>query len=129
MPWIEPCDEWPNAGWPGHYKWPLLLSDDTVMGRNIQYAKERRRLIGQLREETLSYQKECGNRKDIDGARFFREVASDLMKQYRGWEGAIKIIEDDVNNYTHSHVSEAIAPYVDRALKFMDLQKADNNYL
>lgn len=113
--------DYPDTGWPAHYVWPAVLSDDTVCGKHVEYAKHQRKLIGQHREELLRYQKECGKQKDIETARFFREEASEAMKQYRGWDSAIKVIEDE-NDYRHQHISEQIAPYVDMALAFMDLQ-------
>jgi hypothetical protein len=102
----------------------MELSDDTVLGRNIDYAKQQRKEIGQLREEFLGYQKLCGQQKDIDTTRYFRDECAELMKQYRGWDSAIKIIEGD-NDYWHSHVSEQIAPYVDRAFGLMELATAE----
>lgn len=122
MPWI-PYQK-PPGEVPAHYEWPLVLSDDTVLGRNNEYAKEQRRAIGRFREELLKYQKECGQRKDMETARFFRDEASETMKQFRGWEGAIKVIED-ANDWLHSHVAEQIAPYVDRAFALMELQSTE----
>lgn len=131
MPWVEGYKEEPS-----HYTWNMKihrdvdgwgnwglfsLSDDTVLGKNIEYAKNQRKLIGQHREELLAFQKECGQHRDIETARFFREEAAEAMKQYRGWDCAIKIIEGD-NDWKHGCVTEPIAPYVDRALEFMDLQ-------
>lgn len=113
MPWIEG-----NKENPSYYAWPKGLSDDTVLGRNIEYAKSQRKIIGQLREEIIGFQKAC-DRNDIEGARFFSVQAADLMKQYRGWDGAIKVIEDEYD-WMHRHISEQIAPYVDQAFLFME---------
>jgi hypothetical protein len=119
MPWIPHCD--PPGETPAHYSWrELVLSDDTVLGLNIEYAKEQRKQIGQLREHIVSAQKQCGKERDIDGARSLSDIAADLMKQYRGWDGAINIIEGD-NDFWHGHVAEPIAPYVDRAFAFIEL--------
>lgn len=118
MPWVKAHYQYPDTGWPAHYEWPRVLNDDTILDRNTDHAKEQRRKAGQLREEILGYQNECGKRKDIEGARYFRDVASELMKEYRGWEGAIKLMDD--NDWKHGHISEQIAPYVDRALYSMD---------
>lgn len=119
MPWMVAAN--PPGELPAHYKWPQVLSDDTVLGRNIEYAKTKRKESGQFREQLLKFQKECGQRKDMETARFFREEASEAMKQFRGWDAAIKIIEGD-NDFWHHHISEHIAPYVDSALNMMDLQ-------
>lgn len=118
MPWVKAHDKYPDTGWPAHYEWPSILSDETVLDRNTEYAREKRKKVGQLREEMLGYQNECGKRKDIEGARYFRNVAAELMKEYRGWEGAIKLMGD--NDWKHSHISELIAPFVDMALTEMD---------
>ena len=120
MPWIPATSA--SGETPAHYCWiGLVLSDDTVCGRNIEYGKAHRKKIGQYREEFLKFQKECGQRKDIETARFFRDKAAELMKQYRGFDLAIKIIEGG-DDWKHNHVSEQIAPYVDAAFAIMDYE-------
>lgn len=121
MPWIFATN--PPGATPSHYKWPQVLSDDTVLGRNIDHAKEQRKEIGQIREGIVACQKEAGKDKNIKFARDLSEISSDLLKQYRGWDAAIKIIEGD-NDHWHGHVAEPIAPYVDRAFAFMELSQA-----
>lgn len=73
----------------------------------------------------LGLQKACG-RTDIDGARFFSREASDLMKQYRGWDCAIAWIEGKpgMDSWRHELVAEPIAPYVDRAFGEIDLYQS-----
>lgn len=78
---------------------------------DIEFAKKRRRETGQLREELLTYQEFCGKNKDYDGARYFKEIANELLKEYRGWDGAIIWIETSKSD----NISEQIAPYVDNA--------------
>lgn len=119
MPWIIAHGQYPHTGWPAHYVWPAVVTDATVLNHNTEYARRKRKECGQLREEMLCYQNECGKRKDIEGARYFRGMAAELMKEYRGWEGAIKLMDD--TDWKHSHISEQIAAYVDRALSLMDL--------
>lgn len=120
MPWITHCK--PPGETPAHYSWlMMILSDDTVLGRNIEYAKAQRKEIGQIRESIVAMQKEAGKDKNIRLARDLSEIGSDLLKQYRGWDAAIKIIEGD-NDCWHNHVAEPIADYVDQAFYFMDLQ-------
>lgn len=113
MPWIKEYDR-------AYYSCPLVLSDDVWKLIYIWYPKDQRKAAGQLREEMLGYQKICEKLKDFDTARYFREASSELMKQYRGWESAIKIIQGDGDDYWHSHVSEPIAPYIDRSLEAID---------
>lgn len=126
MPWIPAHKNYPDTGWPAHYSWlHMTLSDDNVLGHNIEYAKQKRKEAGQLRELLLNAQKECGKRKDIEGARYFRDMAAEYMKEYRGWDSAIKIVLEDANDWTHSHVSEPIAPYVDRSFMAMECQLGD----
>ena len=121
MPWIKADKGYPDTGKPSYYTtFGIVMSDDTSLGRHIEYMKEQRKKAGQLREEMLGYQKVCGQQKDIETARFFREIASDLMKEYRGWDSAIIIIEGD-GDWKHGHVTEPIAPYVDMAFHFTDL--------
>lgn len=115
MPWIAGDKDEPS-----YYTWPAVLSDDTVLGKNVGFAKLQRKLIGQIREEIISYQKSCG-KNNIEGSRYFGKESAELMKQYRGWDGAIKVIEDE-NDWMHRHISQQIAPYVDRAFALMDLQ-------
>ena len=95
MPWIPYCK--PPGETPAHYSWLRgVLSDDTVLGRNIEYAKGQRKKSMQFREE-----------------------AAEAQKEFRGWDSAIKIIEGD-NDYWHGHIAEPIAPYVDRAFEMME---------
>jgi hypothetical protein len=116
MPWNK--GNTPPGETPAHYEWPRVLSDDTVLGRNIEYAKQRRKELGQLREELLKAQTICGENKDIEFARYFREEAARVMKEYRGFDSAIKMIDE--SNWLHPHISEQIAPYVDMAFEQMD---------
>jgi hypothetical protein len=123
MPWIEATR--PPGEVPAHYEWPSPLSDETILGKNIEYAQQKRKELGQLREGLLNAQNVCGKNKDIEWARYFREEAARVMKEYRGWDGAIKMIDD--NDWMHRHITDQIAPYVDEALYFMDLQTTTNN--
>lgn len=75
--------------------------------KELEYAKQQRKGVGQLREEILGLQKVCGQMREIEIAKFLRESASDLMKQYRGWDMAIKWSEGDAWD-----VSEDIGPFV-----------------
>ena len=84
------------------------------------YARSKRKIIGQEREEILRFQSACRKQKDMDGARYFRDVAAELQKQYRAWDFCVKWLEGDNINWRHEQVSEAIAPYCDRA--FSDMQ-------
>lgn len=118
MPWIKHIN--PPGEVPAHYKMPISLSDDTVLGRNNEYAKEQRKKCGQLREELLKLQKECEQEKNIEAAKFCRNEAAEILKQFRGWDGAIKVIEE--NDFWHKCIAEQIAAYVDRAFVFMELQ-------
>jgi hypothetical protein len=43
-----------------------------------------RKSWAQHRDEMLIFQKECGQRKNIEGAKFFKDAASDALKHYRG---------------------------------------------
>lgn len=128
MPWWSaPRDEngvRKDVGWPDHYQWPLVLSDATVLGHHLDYAKSQRKKIGQIRESVIATQKQCGKDRDIENARFLSDMGADLMKQYRGWNAGIKMIEDEeFTKWPRIDISEQIAPYVDRAFDFMGLQE------
>lgn len=49
---------------------------DAVNQRRIAWARHR--------DEMLAFQKECGQRRDVDGAKFFKAEATEAMKRYRG---------------------------------------------
>lgn len=107
---------------PARYKLPAPLSDDTLLGRNIAYAVEKRKTISQLREGLLATKKQIGkeNRED---ARYLSELCSDFMKQYRGWDFCIKWIEGnpDCVNWRTPTMQEEIAPYADKAFYELDM--------
>lgn len=127
MPWVPYCK--PPGETPAHYAWPKVLPDCVVLGEPeiIEYAKDRRKEISQIRESLLPVQKECGKNKDIENARFISELCADLMKQYRGWDAAIKMIEDaEFTKWPRPGIAEQIAPYVDRAFDWIDLYSARN---
>lgn len=119
MPWC------PHLGPPGeipaHYWPPNFLPDDVVLGRQycVDYAKQRRKEVGQHRELLLRYQADCGKSGDREGAKFFKDEAADAMKQYRGWDFSIRYMEGDpmMIDWRRKDVSEPIAPYLDRAFE------------
>jgi len=85
-----------------------------MLGRNIHIAKEKRAESMREREEILKIQKEFQKNKDYETAKWFSGMASEMLKEYRGWDACIKLIEgEDVQ------ISEQIAPYVDRAFGFL----------
>jgi hypothetical protein len=111
MPWYKST----NPNWASEYRFPKVISDDTMLGRNIHIAKAKRAETMREREAILKGQKELAEMKDYVAAKWVGGVASDLLKQYRGWDACIKLIEmnEDVQ------ISEQIAPYVDRAFNFL----------
>ncbi len=111
MPWIKHIENYPP-----HYGWVHSVSDDTWLGRNIEHAVLKRRETGQTRELMLGYQKMCEQQKDYETARYFRSVASDLQKEYRGYDCAIRLIMEGKKD----NISEEVAPYVDRAINAME---------
>jgi hypothetical protein len=86
-----------------------------MLGRNIHIAKDKRAESMRDREEILKIQKEFQKNKDYETAKWFSGMASEMLKEYRGWDACIKLIEmnEDVQ------ISEQIAPYVDRAFSFL----------
>lgn len=121
MPWYKSPDIDIE---PSRYICPKVLSDDTVLGRNISYAKQQRKELGQLRELLLVVQKEVG-RSDRDAARYLGQLSADIMKQWRGFDCAIRIVEGDEGcaDWRMTKVQEEIAPYVDASFYSIDEQK------
>lgn len=71
------------------------------------------------REAMLGFQKECGARKDIKGAKFFKEEAAEALKEYRGACACIGHLRPDWLGdcpYVESKaIPPEIVPYVYRA--------------
>ena len=105
MPWIKAKykDD------PDGYTYPYV-SDDVVHGKLIHIAIAERKRLMQAREAVLREQKRIG-RENRERAKMLAFVASELLKMYRGYDGAIKIIRD--NN--DGEIQKEIAPYVDNA--------------
>lgn len=115
MPWKYGYRDNPN-----HYVWPDGLSDDVVLGRKIQIAMDKRKEVAQIREQLLATQRAIG-RDDREGARYLSELASDMLKQYRGYDAAIKMITDaKFTEWPRPMIQEEIASYVDRAFDVME---------
>ncbi len=116
MTWIKSTDSTP-----AHYTMRgLVLSDDTWCGKNVDELKRKRKEQMQWREELLQFQKVCEKQKDFNTARYFREEAAHSMKRFRGYDLAIKIVENGLNA-TQPDISEPIAPFIDRAFYEIDL--------
>lgn len=123
MPWHKATKN--DDSQPSHYEWPGVLPDAVLLGHKylMEYAKGQRKEIGQIREMIIIEQKRCGEKGEIQNARFLSDIGADLMKQYRGWDAAIKLIVDEkFTKWPHPGISEQITPYVDEAFYFMDLQ-------
>lgn len=109
MPWIKAKYKDDPDGYTHPY-----VSDDVVHGRLIHIAIAERKRLMQAREAVLREQKRIG-REDREKAKMLAFVASELLKMYRGYDGAVKIITgDDVE------VQKEIAPYADNAFYHMD---------
>lgn len=134
MPWIRD-----NSDDPEMYGWPAILPDEVVCGHNniMQYAKQKRKETGQLREEFTNRQKKLS--KDIVKnrlpvvidknkilARYYGQLCADLMKEYRGWDAAIKLM-DGAMVWPYTNISEQIALYVDRAFGELDCFSAQRD--
>lgn len=121
MPWYPATK--PPGEQPARYAYPSPLPDCVILGAHevMEYAKSQRKEISQIREDIITTQKAIG-REDREGARYLSELASGLLKQYRGWDAAIGIIEgrEGYHDWRKTKIQEEIAPYVDRAFWFMD---------
>ncbi len=121
MPW---CIGAEDGSYPALYSRPSGLPDCVILGTPeiMERAKAERKEVGQIRESVLATQKAIG-REDRDGARYLSELASDLLKQYRGWDAAIGIMEgrEGYHDWRKTKIQEEIAPYVDRAFWFLDV--------
>lgn len=124
MPWVKLSDD---DSFCAEYRTPIF--GDHVLNE-YENAKIWRKYWGQFREFLIKTQGECGKQKDFDTARYYREEASYAMKQYRGWDAAIKWIEGDVSMTwpATKNVSEEIAPYVDRAFAYLDYGIVPSEY-
>jgi hypothetical protein len=110
MPWCKST----NPNWASEYKFPKVISDETMLGRNIHIAKDKRAETMREREAILKGQKELAEMKDYVAAKWVGGVASEMLKEYRGWDACIKLIEgEDVQ------IAEQIAPYVDIAFSYL----------
>ena len=109
MPWIRAKykDD------PDGYAMPYV-SSDVFLGRLIHIAIAERKRLMQAREAVLREQKRIG-REDRERAKMLAFVASELLKMYRGYDGSIKMITDNV-----CEVQKDIAPYADNAFYHMD---------
>lgn len=76
--WTSPRDDSKTSV----HKWRLsaYLPQDSGMLEALQSLRKR---FARERDEMIGLQKECGARGDRDGARFFKEEASDRLKLYR----------------------------------------------
>lgn len=121
MPWL-PAPE--DESQPARYGWPAVLPDCVVLGHPhiIEYARQQRKDVVLIRESLIATQKAIG-REDREGARYLADMASDLLKQYRGWDAAIGIIEgkEGYHDWRKQKIQKEIAPFVDRAFHFMEL--------
>ena len=58
------------------YAFYTCCEPDEVDRKRIYWANHR--------DEMLSYQKECAKAKDFEGAKFFKQEATEALKHYRG---------------------------------------------
>jgi hypothetical protein len=112
MPWIQKTDLTP-----AHYRVPswLYIPSST----QVDAAKQLRKEATQHREYALEQQKAAAKEKNFEIAKHFSLVAAEVLKEYRGYDLAIRWIEGDTT--MQEHVSEPIAVYVDRAFSNIDL--------
>lgn len=59
---------------------PYYLGGDADTGGKINTV---RKAAQARRDEMLTFQKECGSRRDAEGAKFFKLEAADALKEYR----------------------------------------------
>lgn len=111
MPWIKGDKANPDL-----YVTPFI-SDDVVLGKEdvLERAKGMRKELGQLREGLLAVQKEIG-REDRENAKELGQMASELLKDFRGIDFVIKYMEGhtDYIAWNTNKIQEEIAPYADR---------------
>lgn len=129
MPWhVGPPDKSSPSRWQARPYATAYGFDDGDMS----YAKENRAALARDKETMDKYQKQFG-RDDREMARFFGEQASELLKEYRGWDLAIRWLngEEAVYCWRSPAVSDKIAPYLDRALDFIIFRetKLQSNFL
>lgn len=108
MPWIPGYKSEPSK-----YVIPCSIACFTEV--EIEYAKQQRKEVAQIRELMLQAQKTCT--EDKESAKYFKDAAADYLKQYRGWDYAIAWAEGNMSK----EMSESIAPYADRAFWIMDI--------
>jgi hypothetical protein len=116
MPWWKSKDD----SWPSHYVWPSPLCDDTVTGKRLGIAVGERKQLMQAREGLLAAQKQVGRENRLQ-AKELGQYAADLLKRYRGYDAAIKLLQcAEFTKWPRSMIQEEIAPYVDAALMHME---------
>lgn len=72
-----------NTGPADLYTQKFFLDEALDGPRVARIISDQRILWMRHREEVLAFQKDCASRKDIEGARFFKEEAAHAMKHYR----------------------------------------------
>jgi hypothetical protein len=116
MAWVEAVN--PPGETPAHYEFPNIMSDVVVLGHSsiIEFAKNKRKESGQIRESLLSAQKLC-TQETRNIARGISDLASEYLKEFRAWDFLIRFMEGDAEivSWRRPCVQEEIAPYLDRA--------------
>lgn len=115
MPWIEYGEAGKKHGWADHYREPEVQDCD------VDALLEHKKTLSRDRDSFLAYQKQCG-RSDPALGRFFREVAAQTLKEYRGACYALsKLLCDPPGDCRDVGTSKELAPYIDRAFWFQAL--------
>lgn len=101
--------------------WGQYYCDETLEALN-----EIRRTAALHREAMLGFQKECGARKDVNGAKFFKEEAAEALKEYRGACVCIGILRPgwlgDCPEVESKAIPPEIVPYVYRVRALASLR-------
>jgi hypothetical protein len=90
----------------------LSLSD---LYKNISKLDMFRKEYAGLVQEFKEYQKECGAKKDIDGAKYFKEEARWAQKHYRGLCAVLDYAGSDSGDCSDAlkSMNLELAPYAD----------------
>lgn len=108
----------------GEYVWkyrvPRYLSDGVASVEAIDLA---RKGAVSRRDEMLAFQKMCGEARDREGAKFFKEEAADALKEYRAACLLLPLfMSDPPGDCPYKEEYEwpvEIAPWIDRVIGYL----------
>lgn len=120
MPWIDGCDK---SGFAARYQKPIFVGiiNDRIGGTQVLDIK--RKEYATLVQDYKTLQKEFGQNKDLETAKFFKEAGREAQKNYYGICAALDYAGSNSGDCKDSlkNMTQEIAPYADHWICVADL--------